>query len=313
MNLSLQLEHLDRFNEGANTGTPYIVCLDSGMDGPHVVFSGGIHGNETGGVEAELRLIDAIRNQRLNLIRGQLSFVLGNPHAYRVGQRYLQKNLNTLFGRSNVSDNTIEDARAIEIVDYIDQIKSRLVALIDFHSVSERDMSILIYNISTTCREQLAHVSPFFDYHFAYDNGHLKGILSEIGIMVGATGLSVECGSHTSRFAADRALHCMKTVMQHHGIEFEGDFPDIEPEAIKANPDMIKLKCISPIIACSGFHFENPDIKTGSKIRAGEIYARGDNDKLYIAEKDCSVFLPDHQVTIGEPDAGFLCGELSDL
>lgn len=312
MNLSLQLEHLDQFNEGTNTGTPYIVCLDSGMDGPHVVFSGGIHGNETGGVEAELRLIDAIRNQHLTLVRGQLSFILGNPHAYRVGQRCLQKNLNTLFVRGNVADNTIEDTRAIEILNYIDQIKSGLVALIDFHSVSERDMSILIYNIPTTCREQMARVSPFFDYHFAYGNGHLKGILSEIGIMVGATGLSVECWSHKSRFAADRALHCMKTVMQYHGVEFEGNFPNIDPESIEANSDMIKFECISPIFPCSGFHFENPDIKTGSKICAGETYARGDNNTLYTAEEECFAFLPDHQVSVSEPDAGFLCRELSD-
>lgn len=313
MNLSLQIEHLDRFNEEANTDIPYIVCLDSGINGPHVVFSGGIHGNETGGVEAELRLIDAIRNQHLNLVRGQLSFILGNPHAYRVGQRCLQKNLNTLFVRGNVADSTIEDTRAIEILNYIDRIKSRLVALIDFHSVSERDMSILIYNISTIWREQMAHVSPFFDYHFAYGNGHLNGILSEIGTMFGATGISVECGSHKSRFAADRALHCMKTVMQYHGVEFEGNFPDIDLEAIEANPDIIKFECISPIIPCSGFHFEDPNIKTGSKIRAGEIYARGDNHTLYTAEQDCFAFLPDHQIVKSEPDAGFLCRELSDL
>lgn len=63
-----------------------------GPGDPEVVVVGGVHGDETGGVEAVRRL----RTADLDLQRG-VAFVLANPSAIDAGKRYLNADLNRVF------------------------------------------------------------------------------------------------------------------------------------------------------------------------------------------------------------------------
>ena len=83
-----------------SAGVPYVVRLDSGKAGPHVVITALVHGNELCGVWALLRLLDAGIRPR----SGRLSLAFVNVQAYRrfdpaqpKASRYLDEDFNRLW------------------------------------------------------------------------------------------------------------------------------------------------------------------------------------------------------------------------
>ncbi|MWV38750.1 succinylglutamate desuccinylase [Natrialba sp. INN-245] len=81
-----------------NETTPLDVTT-RGPGEPEIVVVGGIHGDETGGVRAVRRL----READLDLKRG-VAFVVANPAAVNVGERYLDSDLNRAFPGNPAGD-----------------------------------------------------------------------------------------------------------------------------------------------------------------------------------------------------------------
>ena len=68
------------------------------MPGPRLIVLGAVHGNETCGTQAILRVIDELDSGKLNIVNGSVTFVpVTNPLAYarseRTGDRNLNRNL----------------------------------------------------------------------------------------------------------------------------------------------------------------------------------------------------------------------------
>jgi succinylglutamate desuccinylase len=63
-----------------------------------LLISSGIHGNETAPIELAGQLLQDILEQRL-VPRARLLFIFGNPEAMRRNERYLDDDLNRLFGK----------------------------------------------------------------------------------------------------------------------------------------------------------------------------------------------------------------------
>lgn len=51
------------------------------------------------------------------------------------------------------------------------------------------------------------------------------------------------------------------------------------------------------------------DVRTGTRLRAGQVYAKASGGKEYAAEQDCVIVMPDKSARAGYSDAGFLCLE----
>ena len=87
------------------SGDVRIVSLGEGLVAvePHrpkydLLIASGIHGNETAPIELACGLLDAILDGRL-VPKARVLFALGNPEAIRQGVRYLDDDLNRLFGK----------------------------------------------------------------------------------------------------------------------------------------------------------------------------------------------------------------------
>ena len=109
---------------------------DNGMD---LLLSAGIHGNETAPIELLDRLLHDIARGELKP-RARILFLFGNPEAMRLGERYIEQDVNRLFNGRHELTSGSEALRACEL--------ERLAAI--FFSVPDR--SRLHYDLHTAIR-----------------------------------------------------------------------------------------------------------------------------------------------------------------
>ncbi|HZY69247.1 MAG TPA: succinylglutamate desuccinylase/aspartoacylase family protein [Devosia sp.] len=121
--------------ERGNTGIRYAWSFDSGRPGPHVLITGLSHGNEPGGRDAVLALIDrAIKPKK-----GKLSLALLNVDAHAAsngldpyGTRFVEMDFNRVWDPELLDSgkDSVELRRAREIRPLIDTVD----ILLDIHS-----------------------------------------------------------------------------------------------------------------------------------------------------------------------------------
>lgn len=76
-----------------------------------LVISCGIHGNETAPVELVEQLIEQIFSGAIK-VRSRVLFILGNVAALRLGQRFVEEDMNRLFSRTPDVEDGVEKRRA---------------------------------------------------------------------------------------------------------------------------------------------------------------------------------------------------------
>lgn len=73
------------------------VCFDSLSPGPHLLFLGGVHGDENPGVASLVSLLEDLYAGRVRLLRGKLTIVARvNAGAVKRGVHFLDENLNRI-------------------------------------------------------------------------------------------------------------------------------------------------------------------------------------------------------------------------
>jgi predicted deacylase len=105
-------------------------------DGPHLLLTGRIHGNEPCGEMALKRLIEKLSTHELELQCGKLTIMpCCNPPATKVGKRFVDVNLNRIFSHNLVRDHieSSEAPLATEIMAHIDACDM----VVDLHSFTE--------------------------------------------------------------------------------------------------------------------------------------------------------------------------------
>ncbi len=314
--LKLRAEQADFFSDREGD-CPYVVRRDGkelGRDGenpgPHVVLGVGVHGDEQACVEAVIRIIQAIDNGDLRLLEGSVSAILGNPEAFRLGQRSIDTDAGRCFYKG-VSTDIVEGRRAVEIMQYIESIRNELALIMDGHTLSTNDIMMLVFNRENPANEKLLEQMPkVFHMLWGYIRAHLKGAFNDLATAYGVPGYAVECGQHDSPLAVDRALFSMKCALDAGGVRYEGEFPWFNPAVTQESlfcRNLATDQCITPR---AGFEYTIPDIGNGVRIDAGRVYAKA-GTRRYVAGKS-RVLTMAYQGGIppGATDAGFLCREL---
>ncbi len=105
-------------------------------DGPHILLTGRIHGNEPCGEMALKRLIEKLSTHDLELQSGQVTIIpCCNPPATLANKRFIDVNLNRIFSHNLVRDHieAAEAPLATEIMAHIDACDM----VVDLHSFTE--------------------------------------------------------------------------------------------------------------------------------------------------------------------------------
>ena len=272
--------------------------FSSSDPGDHVVIVGGTHGNEPAGVKAIVQLHRAFKSGDLTLDRGKISFILGNPAAYEKDRRYVGRDLNRAFSEDDTS--TIEGKRAQEIKQFFKQ-NTDICSLADLHSVSIGDFKILVYNIESSRNTALALSVSSIPLHFAYHPEHMPGTLIQEASRNSISAFIVECGNHHSTQGTETALQHTYKLLSHHNLIKKNDNSMPIPSS-----KIIQYESIQAIKPHSNFAFLVENIKTGTKLEKGQIFASDDHGD-HIAPEDCYVVVPSKVVKSTDYDAGFLC------
>ncbi len=288
---------LDYFRRHAAGSTPFCMHISSPNPGTHAVIVGGTHGNEPGGVKAIVQLHRAFRNGEIALNRGRISFLLGNPKAFKKNVRYIDSDLNRVFVKQDPS--TVEGQRALEIEAFLED-HDDINALLDLHSVSIGAFKLLVYTKDDSDNTEFALRLSSIPLHFVFNPEHMPGTLIEAANAHGIRGLIVECGNHYAKQAVETAKQHIHNFLGRHHLIDEG-YMLKEPTPAR----ITFYESIQAIKPQAGFRFLIKDIKTGTKLSKGQKYARDDHSD-HAAPQDCYVVVPSRLVKSTDDDAGFL-------
>lgn len=264
----------------------------SPIDGPKLLVLGAIHGNETAGTSACMRLFEEFQQQKFELLKGSLTLMpVCNPQAFLKETRFIDENLNRVIKKYNhptsyeqTLANEIADAiAAAEIVldlhsthcaddkpfaflDYPHPLASKLISTLPLGYILEGWPEIYADNPA---------INDYSTQRYAYDNGSL--------------GITIECGYHFAPVAAEVAYQSIINSMQ--TLDMLSGKAKITPhqQTIVMKNYIIKDK--EGQLSKNYSHLD--------KIAQGEIIANYDDGSNITAPNDCYILIPNHEAIIG--------------
>lgn len=185
------------------------IILQSNVAGPTVVILGGVHGNETCGVDA-LPILS-----RVALLSGKLVLLYGNPLAIEQNVRFVEYNLNRLFCADedvpHEAKQSYEYQRSRELLPYLDQADYCL----DLHASFTPDSEPFI--ICESNAQDLIKYLPQNRVCYGFtrlEPGGSDGYMNNKG----KVGVCVECGYLKDPVSALAAIQSSQSFLQYLGM-----------------------------------------------------------------------------------------------
>jgi len=150
--------------------------------------------------------------------------IIGNPKALAAGKRYIDADLNSVFG---LNGEGYEHQRAKELLASID----KHISIIDFHTFSAESEPFVIF-VDTNC---LSLAKKTGIRKLVYMKKNFKNGRALINFI---PGVSVEVGSHNSSLSFDRTIQVVKNVDM--DIESDEEFEVYEVYDILTQPGEYK-------------------------------------------------------------------------
>ncbi|GAB4143614.1 MAG: hypothetical protein OHK0017_01200 [Patescibacteria group bacterium] len=290
-------QNIKFFQDRNNINLPYAFQLKGGEPGPHILISGATHGHEVAGVDAIIRFNDWLKENGLEINRGKLTFLIGNPEAYRQSVRFVDYNLNRAFVAEpapNLEGDRVRQIRKFTSLERVDFI-------LDLHSVSIGDFKAVCYIINPKNTE-LAFKIGNLDTHYTFYEEHLPGMLIEEV----ENSLAIECGNNNLITTIDTAFeHIVNTVREYNLIDVEKLPVQFQ---ITHKPEFINVyESVDAIRPGPNFNWMIPveELITDYPINKHQTYAV-DNNGPKESPCDAVLLMPDANPKPGDADAGFI-------
>lgn len=287
--------------------------------GPRLIVLGGVHGDETCGTAGIERVVAALDDGSLQLLRGQLTLVpVANPLARRLLRREGERNLNRLF-RPTTPGAEPADYEA-RITDLLCPLLDRHEVLLDLHSFQSEGEAFAMIGP----RDNQGPLEPFAR---AFEEGQLalhlgtprvvegwldiyaaglaqRGQAADEAALAfgwgtneymrsrGGYGVTLECGQHQDPAAPDVARRAILSTLRLLGM--------IEPDPAAAPPRAPSLLRLVSVV--DRLHAEDQFVRewaTFDPVARGEpIGVREDGSMLH-AERDGFIVFPNAEALPG--------------
>jgi predicted deacylase len=257
--------------------------------GPRVLILGAVHGNEICGTEAIRRVMGELDSGAMRLRRGHVEFVpIANPRAHEAGQRFIERNLNRFFKKT-------ENPKAYEakLTNILGDMIDACGYFIDLHSTTAGGVPFASVEGTHTEEHRLAEAMGaeilLFGWHEAYAaSGRSNPDPDEsLGTTAyarrhGAKAVLLECGQHKDPLAVEVAYGAIHGALRQIGMVEE-------PVAAKARPLVIRVTRV--VFRGEGGAFTE-SWKNFSPIHAGQTVAMLADGGAVVAPADGFIILP---------------------
>ncbi|MEP3245644.1 MAG: succinylglutamate desuccinylase/aspartoacylase family protein [Sneathiella sp.] len=196
--------------KNGNTGIDYISTYDSGIDGPHVMISAVVHGNELCGAIA----VDHLHRQKVRPARGKLTLAFMNVAAFHsfdpdnpTRSRFVDEDFNRVWTKETLEGprDSVELTRAREVLPIVEQADF----ILDIHSMLISPAPLMMAGPVPKGRSLAKQVGlPKF---VISDAGHANGTrMRDYGDFINPesekNSLLVECGTHWAKETGELAI-----------------------------------------------------------------------------------------------------------
>jgi len=252
-----------------------IITIDSGENGPTVTLMGGVHGNESCGVE----ILNKLKN-KLKIKRGKVFIIFGNPKAIKKNIRQTQENLNRIFREekdlTQKEKKSYEYKRSREIIPFL--IKSDI--LLDLHSsYTQKSIPFIICEKNSL---DLAKILPSSVVCFGFDDIH-PGSTDYFMNKKKKKGICIECGATGSKKANKIARVSVNAVLSYLKMV------DTKSKSqIKNNQQSLR---VSSIYKTKTNNFTlRKKFNDFEKVKEGELIGVDGKEKIYSDSSQAIVF-----------------------
>ena len=285
-----------------NTGCEGVWQFDSGLDGPTVLITSLIHGNEICGAVAIKELIALFLSKSLALARGRLVLAFCNlkafdqfdPHNLHAS-RFVDEDMNRVWSKERLDLNhshSYETARANQLLPWV----TRADVLLDLHSMHDAGDPLLLTGLALNdiafARSLEVVAAPVG--HIVADSGHSDGIRLR-DFQAQTTALLVECGFHLDQSSVDVARQTIYQVLIATKLCVSGpvirDWPTCTRAAV--HDQFKQVRVTSAIVATSmqmQFASDWHNMQTIKK--AGTLIAVDGATEHRTAYDDCTLIMP---------------------
>jgi len=185
---------------------------ESGVEGSNLLVFGGIHGDEPCGVYAIERFMQEINDGKWELLNGSITFAYGNLEALAQKKRYVDYNMNRMFGLLEVSLESVEYER----VRMLETLFDGKDAFLDLHSASSQAPDFMM--AEKIAFDLACSLGPSFVVSgwekFADVGGDTECFANSLGI----PGMTYEAGQHDDPLALENAYKLLLRFLAVHEV-----------------------------------------------------------------------------------------------
>ncbi|MGB3774927.1 MAG: succinylglutamate desuccinylase/aspartoacylase family protein [Leeuwenhoekiella sp.] len=272
----------------------------SGIEGPLLFISGGIHGNEPSGVEAIIEVFEQLQKEKPK-INGTVIGVAGNKTALNKEVRYIDEDLNRAWTKKNIESGntgTSEKKEMFEVIDVLKQYPQDDFTkryFLDCHTTSSASLPYISVQ-EVNDNDDWAHKFPPYIIRGFSDivYGCIDHYLSRTGI----TGFVFEGGKHDSPKAAENHEGMIWLALEkacHLDLSSLSTLPNAINAIKNRQEEQKTFEILHRFGIDDGSTFKmEPGYENFQKIEKGEFLAVYNGEKIY-SEWDAHIFMPLYQ------------------
>ncbi len=235
-----------------------------------------IHGNEVGGLEVMLKLLEEIESKSL-VVKSNLRLILGNVEAYFEDKRFIETDLNRAFGLAEHSKK--EELRAREFERFLQETD----VLIDIHqTIGPTSTPFFIFEFEKKSYDLARFLHPTLPIVVINKKRSFQGKTSTaFAISSGAMAITIETGQKA--IEETQISLGLAVARKAIGTDFSPGLPASPLSHTYTSAQIINNPDGSLQLENSFSNFDS--------VKKGELLARNETEKIY-AEVDGKILFP---------------------
>ena len=193
-----------------------VFYLEAKNPGQNLLVFGGIHGDEPCGIYAINRFMNEVEKGSWTLKNGSITFAYGNLDAMQTKTRYVDYNMNRMFGLPSVAVESVEYDR----VRLLETLFAGKEAFLDIHSAFSLAPDFLL--AEKIALDTAKSLGPSFVVSGWENFSDVGGDTECYANSLGVAGMTYEAGQHDDPIALENAYQILLRFLSINGlIEYE--------------------------------------------------------------------------------------------